>query len=229
MSDLFKFRLRQLIEKHAGGNRLEFAQATGIHESTLRKYEKGERTPKIDVIEKICATYSDVRPEWLMGFDSPRFTEVKPTHGINIKMVPLVNQYALAGGYLSGFSDPEYVDELPKVPFPVEGSFKGKYMAFEIKGDSMYDGTDDGYSEGEIALGREVKPEYWKNKLHTHKWRDYIIVHKDHGVLIKRIENHHPDSGTFVAKSLNPEFESFNLNFRDVYQLFNVIKTIKSR
>lgn len=229
-SELFGRRLRELIDKHAAGNRLEFAKRVDIHEATIRKYERGDRIPKIDVIEKIVQTFPEVDIQWLLGMErrEPK-EEARPVAGLSLKMVPLVDQYAHAGGYLSGFADPEYIDELPKVPFPVEGTFRGKYLAFEIRGDSMYDGTSDGYAEGEIALGREVKPEYWRNKLHTHKWRDYIIVHKEHGVLIKRIQNQDVNTGDFEAKSLNPDFDSFRLNFQDVVQLFNVIKTIKPR
>jgi phage repressor protein C with HTH and peptisase S24 domain len=59
---------------------------------------------------------------------------------INVMLVPLVNQYAY-GGYLQGFNDPEFIEELPKIPFIVEKEHKGEYICFEVKGDSMDNGT----------------------------------------------------------------------------------------
>ena len=56
-------------------------------------------------------------------------------------LVPFVNQYAY-GGYTSGFADEEYLDSLPTWPFPVDDrEYKGTYRAFEVRGESMDDGT----------------------------------------------------------------------------------------
>src|ERR1035437_2239347 len=102
--------------------------------------------------------------------------------------VPLVNQYAYAG-YLNGYTDADYMEELPKVPFIVDREYKGKYVCFEVRGDSMDDGSSDSYLPGDIALCREISPNLWQSKLHISKW-DFIIVHKTEGILIKKIMEH---------------------------------------
>jgi phage repressor protein C with HTH and peptisase S24 domain len=139
-----------------------------------------------------------------------------------LMQVPLVNQYAYAG-YLTGYRDDDYMDELPKVPFIVDREYKGKYVCFEVRGDSMNDGSVDSYLPGDIALCREISPNHWKSKLHINKW-DFIIVHKTEGILVKKIIGHDVEKGTLRLHSLNTLYEDFTINLKDVAQLFNVIK-----
>lgn len=102
---------------------------------------------------------------------------------IEFENFPFVSQKAYAG-YLSGWADEEYVESLPTVAFPVDHTPLGKYLVFEVKGDSMDDGSDEAYKEGDRLLCREVRKEYWiDSKLHIKKW-DFVIVHKE-GILIK--------------------------------------------
>jgi phage repressor protein C with HTH and peptisase S24 domain len=161
--------------------------------------------------------------------DHMMVNEAEPVYGNSVMYVPLVSKHAYAG-FVGGYEDEEYVDDLPKVPFPVEDrAFKGRYVAFEIKGDSMWDGSYEGYAEGEIALCREIKRELWQSKLHTHKWPDYIIVHRYEGIMIKRISKHNVEDGIITAHSLNPLYEDRMLHLDEVMRLYNVIKTQKVR
>lgn len=136
--------------------------------------------------------------------------------------VPLVQEYAYAG-YMSGYSDETYLNDLPTIPFIADKQYKGTYMAFQIRGDSMDDGSYNSYLQGDIVLCREVNPIFWKNRLHINKW-DFVIVHKTEGILIKKIVFHDPETGAIKAHSLNPMYEDMELNLADVAQLFNVVK-----
>lgn len=145
----------------------------------------------------------------------------------DIQYVPLVNQYAYAG-YLDGYNDITYLEQLPKIPFIVDHEGKGNYVAFEIKGDSMDDGTDEGYKEGEKVLCREIAQHLWsKSKLHLRKW-DFVIIHKD-GILIKRIINHDVENHTITIHSLNDFYPDNVIDLIEVKQIFNVIESIKPR
>lgn len=241
LNSSFKDRIIQLKERYAGGNRAELARLTGLKESAVRKYEQGVSEPGLGTLIKIADAFS-LDMAWLTTGQGNMTGEHKTQGGngtivqekaaeqvdVHFITVPLVQQYAYAG-YLAGFSDEEYVDSLPHIPFPADGPAKGNYMAFEIKGDSMYDGTPDSYDEGEIALCREIQPVYWNSKLHTHKWRDYVIVHRFEGILIKRIIDHKVEEGIIKCHSLNSMYEDFEVHLKDVMQLFNVIKTVKNR
>ena len=133
----------------------------------------------------------------------------------HIIYVPLVNQYAYAG-YLCGYADAEYIESLPTIPFIVDQEAHGKYMAFEVKGDSMDDGTDEAYKEGDRLLCREIYQQYWaESKLHIRKW-DFVIVHN--------VENY-----TITIHSLNSFYPDRVLELKDVRQIFNVIEMSRPR
>lgn len=148
--------------------------------------------------------------------------EAEPVTEIITKRVPLVNQYAYAG-YLTGYQDQEYIDQLPTVLFDVDHDPKGNYLAFEVKGDSMNDGSDESYKDGDRLLCREIPSHLWCNsKLHLRKW-DFVIVHKE-GVLVKRIVDHDVQNHTITIHSLNPFYEDQVIDLVDVHQIFNVIE-----
>ncbi len=141
--------------------------------------------------------------------------------------VPLVSQYAYAG-YLTGFGDPEYIDTLPKIDFTPERHMTGNYVAFEVKGDSMNDGSADSYLEGELLICREVEPIYWKDsKLFINK-RDFVIIHKE-GILIKRIITHDVENHKITIHSLNPLYPDEVLDLADVRQIFSVVESRRQR
>ncbi|MBW4889845.1 S24 family peptidase [Mucilaginibacter sp. HMF5004] len=147
-----------------------------------------------------------------------------------IMIVPLVQDYAYAG-YLSGYQDKEYIDELPKHSFVVNKQHKGKYMAFQVIGDSMSDGTDESITEGSTVTGREIQRHLWSSRFHIHRFKDYVIVHKE-GILIKRIIKHDVDTGVITCQSLNPNkdaYPDFELALDDCSQIFNIVNVTQIR
>ncbi|MDB9090182.1 S24 family peptidase, partial [Parabacteroides distasonis] len=171
----------------------------------------------------------DVDPSWLMTGEGnkKKVVEAIPIDVNCILNVPLVNQYAYAG-YLCGYADAEYIETLPTIPFIVDHEAHGHYIAFEVRGDSMNDGTEESYLEGDRLLCREIKRELWiDSKLHIRKW-DFVIVHKE-GVLIKRIVEHNVENGTITVHSLNPIYPDKVISLAEVYQIFNVIEFLRPR
>lgn len=156
------------------------------------------------------------------------FTEL--SDGKFLMTIPLVEPYAY-GGYLSGYNDNDYLEELPKFSLIVEKHHRGLYRAFQVRGDSMDDDSKNSICSGDIAVGRSVDKTYWTSKFHLHKWEDYIIVHKE-GILIKRISQHNVENGIIICHSLNPDKESypdFTLHLEDIYELYNVVEVSRKR
>ena len=144
-----------------------------------------------------------------------------------IMYVPLVNKYAYAG-YLSGFGDQEYIQSLPSIPMIADREGRGTYVAFEVKGDSMDDGTRNSYEQGDIIICRQIAQHHWQNKLHITKY-DFVIVHRTEGVLLKKIIKHDTTNGTLTLHSLNSLYDDFKVNLNDVAQIFNVIKVEREK
>ncbi|QBQ41184.1 hypothetical protein E2P86_08450 [Sphingobacterium psychroaquaticum] len=154
-----------------------------------------------------------------------KFTEISPgRYRMGVDLVPV---YAQAG-YLTGYADKEYIEELPKHYITVDKFVRGKYMAFEISGDSMDNGDiREAMPHGTIATGREVKRELWTSKLHNHQWPNWILIHKTEGIVAKQIANQCLDTGTITLRSLNPDkdrYPDFDVQIDDLVQIFNVVK-----
>ena len=153
--------------------------------------------------------------------------EAVPVNPNGVINVPLVNQYAYAG-YLNGYQNETYMNTLPTIPFIVDHEAKGNYIAFEVKGDSMNDGTEESYLEGDRLLCREVPSYLWaENKLHIRKW-DFVIVHEE-GIIVKRITNHDVDNHRITVHSLNDLYPDREIDLAEVKQIFNIVEMQRPR
>lgn len=145
---------------------------------------------------------------------------------MEVKIIP-AKGYA---GYLRGFPDPEYYEDLPTLTIHVNGNHRGTYLAFEVKGDSMtpsrMEDMADAILEGWHVVGREVPKQHWHSKLHTHSHSYWIIVHKTEGILIKNISHHDVEGGTITIHSLNEAYQDEVLALEDIEQIFSGIKRI---
>lgn len=145
-------------------------------------------------------------------------------------LIPFVEEYAY-GGYLSGFMDEKYIKELPKFSIIVEKHHKGNYIAFEVRGDSMNDNSNESICSGDTVVGRNIAKVHWNSRFHLNSWKDYIIVHKE-GIIVKRIVAHDVENGVITCESLNPDkdtYPTFDLNLEDIYELYNVIEVSRKR
>ena len=80
-----------------------------------------------------------------------------------------------AAGYLAGYGDPEFIDELNTFTLPMLAP--GQYRAFEIIGDSMLPTPS-----GSVIVGEKVDDlEDVKNS------NTYVVLSKNEGVVYKRI------------------------------------------
>lgn len=207
-----------------------FGELLGVKLRTVQSWENGERNIKEgtvillqQILSKHNPTHSVNEPQSLYGIEVNHLDALQSS----IMQVPLINQYAYAG-YMNGFSDNEYIDSLPKIPFILDKEYKGEYLCFEVKGDSMECDTDESIPEGSILLCRNVKYEYWKSKLHINSW-DFVIVHRDRGIVVKRILKHDVDNGILTLHSLNSFYKDYDVHLKDVQQIFNIVEVQQKR
>lgn len=224
-------RLKEIREK-LSLTQLDMANVIGISRSTYTGIEKGKASlterNKMSIIDKL-----NINLQWLetgegnMLKDAITQTSDLAITDPTIMKVPLVNQYAYAG-YLSSYNDVTYMDHLPTIPFIVDHEGMGHYVAFEVKGDSMDDGSIESYIDGDKLLCREIMPHLWTcAPLHIQKW-DFVIVHRE-GILIKRILKHDVEGHKILIHSLNPYYEDREIDLQDVKQIFNVIEIQRNK
>lgn len=213
-----------------------YTSVEGITKNMLDKLRQGLVTEvSIKILKPFIEAYPEVNVNYILTGCGPMFNQetktdevqevkndAKPISTEIIIQVPLVNQYAYAG-YLSGYQTDTYIDSLPTIPFIADHEMKGNYIAFEVKGDSMNDGTEESYLEGDKLFCREIPQHLWvDSKLHIRKW-DFVIVHEE-GILIKRIIDHDVQNHTITVHSLNDFYPDKVIDLADVRQIFNVVE-----
>ena len=217
-----------IIFEKIAKTRKEIAQLIGYTESSFSQIINS-KVPLSDSFIKNLSNIDDrINLSWLLTGKGEmlKMNSIDPNaifiDNPNFIMVSVVGQYA-AAGYLSGFADDTYIEELPKVPFFIDHEVKGNYMGFEVRGDSMDDNSVNSIIEGDTLICRQIKPELWHNKLHIQKWY-FVIVHKTEGIIVKQIVDHDTNNGNITIHSLNPFYTDRVLNLKDVAQLFNVVQ-----
>lgn len=99
------------------------------------------------------------------------------------------------------------------------------YLAFEVRGDSMDDGTRASFEEGDVVLVRELDRIHWRDGIRF-KERPYWVVVFDSSVLIKQIVAQNIETGELTFHSLNnsPEYSDFKLNMDQIRALYYVLQ-----
>ncbi|MDB0602310.1 S24 family peptidase [Tenacibaculum maritimum] len=212
------------IRKRLEYTQIEMGKVLSVTRKTIGEYEKSDLIP--DDKAKFVTMLLEKETK---GYNENKNTEAIPVDftEMNIMFVPLVSKFAYAG-YLDNLGDDEYLEELPKIPFANDVQNRGDYLCFEVKGDSMESDTPDTILEGDVLLCRNVRQDYWKSKLHINKW-DFVIVHKERGILIKRITEHNTETHELTLHSLNDYYDDFKIHLKDVQAIFNVVDLRRKR
>lgn len=258
LSDLSS-RFLDVIAKKGYSNYKISKEIDLFTEAKLSHIKRGRNQPSDDLIESLMNKFPDVNKVWLLtGEGQMLSSDIKPrleaipmrladpygyestgekiyelNDGSLMMEVPIVPIKAYAG-YLRGYGDREFYEDLATIPVMIEKRAFSTYMAFEISGDSMvnlstYEFAEKSIFPGRIAVGRLLDQSKWQYKLHTHNYDAWIIVHKTKGILCKTIINHDVDNAVITIHSLNPEYEDEDLHLRDIDQIFSIIKVDQNK
>lgn len=138
--------------------------------------------------------------------------------------VPKVPYFAL------GSPDDEFAtlynnnENTDPVMLKVDKVHHGKYLAFDVVGDSMDDGTRKSFEHGDTVVVRELDKSDWMPRLYINQWK-YWVVCWGNCVRLKQIIDQDVKNGTITLHSLNPspEYVDFTLRLDEITRLFNVI------
>ena len=142
---------------------------------------------------------SDEKPLRVLAFT------VGPDEKENIELVPL----KAAAGYLNGYADREFIEELPRFRLPMLPG-TGTYRAFEISGDSMLPLTS-----GTTIVGRYVDD--WSA---LKDGTPCIVVSQKDGIVFKRVYNKLKQNALFALHSDNPTYSPYDLKAEDILEIW---------
>jgi transcriptional regulator with XRE-family HTH domain len=130
----------------------------------------------------------------------------------NNDRIEVITEKASAG-YLSGYSDPEYMEKLPfmKLPFVVSG----KHRSFPIKGDSM----------PPLAKGDFVVGKYLESFSELVNGRTYILLTKDDGIIYKRV--YKKSSELMELHSDNKNYPPYLVKYHDIVEIWEFVCSLK--
>jgi transcriptional regulator with XRE-family HTH domain len=126
----------------------------------------------------------------------------------NEDIIEIIHQEA-AAGYLQGFTDTEYIANLPIMNLSFLPT--GKYRAFPIKGDSMYPWV----KEGDFVVC-----EFMQDPKQVSNSDCYIILTKEDGLVYKRVDTSKMDDGYLILTSDNKAYQPYELHMSEVLEIW---------
>lgn len=200
------------LRKLRGWTQEEFAQKLRIKRSLLGAYEEERAEPRIDVLEVVCDIFKLTLDEVLRKDLSDNKTNylakrraMKLASGrSDIPFVPV----KAAAGYLAGYADPEFIDELNTFTLPMLTG--GNYRAFEIIGDSMLPTPS-----GSVIVGEKIESlDDVKNNTPC------IVISRNEGIVYKRIQKNGRTKNKLTLVSDNPVFHPYVINTDEVLEMW---------
>ena len=202
-----------------GFSQEQFAEELGWTRSVIGSYEEGRSEPSIDRLIDL-SNYFDIPIDILVKNDlryakDTSFIEVGNKRVLfpitvnegNEDLIEIVPAQASAG-YLLGYADPEYIEQLQKIKLPFLPT--GTHRAFPIKGDSMLPVKD----------GSFVVAKYVEAIDDVKDGRTYIVLTKDDGLVYKRVYNRIEETGSLLLSSDNKAYEPYEVKIEEVLELW---------
>jgi transcriptional regulator with XRE-family HTH domain len=200
------------LRKLRGWTQEEFANKLNIKRSLLGAYEEERAEPRIDVLEQVGDMFKLTLDDLLRkDISEQKGTYLSKRRALKMAStrteIPFVPVKA-AAGYLAGYADPEFIDELNTFTLPMLTG--GQYRAFEIVGDSMLPTPS-----GSVIVGEKVNDlEEVKNDTPC------IVVSRNEGIVYKRIQKNGRQKNKLTLVSDNPTFHPYTVSTEEVIEMW---------
>lgn len=197
-----------------------------ITRSRYVKYEDSTSEPPLELLVKMSKYFGvsvdlllnvDIRkyqPEDLLKISENRIllpVAVDSNGDNKIEIIP----GKASMGYLNGYTDPEYIENLQTVSLPFLRN--GKYRAFPADGDSMPP-----YKDGTYIVGKFVE-----NIGDLKSDKTYVFITVNDGITYKRFQYH---EGNFVwLKSDNSLYEPYKISLYDIKEIWEFACSINTQ
>jgi len=201
------------LRKLRGWTQEEFSNKLKIKRSLLGAYEEERAEPKLEVLEIVSGIFKITLDELLLkdvsSAKGSTYLEKRRQLKMNanaaeIQFVPV----KAAAGYLAGFADPDFIDELNTFTLPMLAG--GSYRAFEIVGDSMLP-----TQSGSVIVGEKLE-----NIEEVKTSNTYIVVSRNEGIVYKRVLKNNRSKNKVTLVSDNPLYEPYQVNSDEIVEIW---------
>lgn len=198
----------------------QFSIELDITKSRVGSYEEGRSEPPISTLIQLSDFFKIpidalVKNDLSLS-DTDTFIDIGNQRVLfpirvdenNNDVIEVVTQEASAG-YLQGYSDTEYIANLPIMSLNFLPT--GKHRAFPIKGDSMHPWV----KNGDVVVG-----EYMENPKMVKNNRCYIILTKEDGLVYKRVFTNKMDEGYLTLSSDNKVYQPYLIHLSEILEIW---------
>lgn len=200
------------LRKLRGWTQEEFANRLKIKRSLLGAYEEERAEPRIEVLEVAMDLFKLTLDELLLkdlgdtksSFLAKRRAQKLAAGSAEIQFVPV----KAAAGYLAGYADPEFIDELNTFTLPMLAP--GNYRAFEIIGDSMLP----------TPSGSVIVAEKLANLEEVKTNQACIIISRNEGIVYKRIVKNPKSKAKLTLVSDNSNYHPYTVDSTDIIEVW---------
>jgi len=218
----------QFIRNQKGLSQAQFAEVLDWSKSQVGAYEEGRSFPSIEKLVQL-SDYVKIPIDILVRNDlrksgTTSFIEVgnqrvlfpilvDPDNENLIEVVPV----KASAGYLSGYDDPEYIEQLQKIKLPFLPT--GKHRAFPVKKDSMLPMKD-----GSFVIGRFIED---RKEIKTGK--TYVLLTLNDGMVYKRVMNNIDFNNSLLLISDNKMYHDYSVSIDEVLELWEFTCSINTQ
>jgi len=199
-----------------------------ISRSQLMSYESGRTEPSIETLIKL-SDYFNLPVDILIRNNLTLSKEtsfidvgnqrvlfpitVDGTDEDLIEVIPL----EASAGYLNGYADPEYVEDLNKIKLPFLPT--GKHRAFPIKGDSMLP----------TKSGSYIIAKFMEDISDVKDGRTYVVLTENDGLVYKRVYKKIEENNSLLLVSDNKLYQEYEVQAKDILEIWEYTCSINTQ
>ena len=209
----------RLLRNQTNVSQQKLANDLIITRVRFAKYEEGKSEPPFEILKRI-SKYFHVSIDILINVDLQKIPIDSMLKMENNRiLLPMVIDksgkdyieilpYKAKAGYMSGYSDPEFIEKLQQMQLPFLS--KGKFRAFPIEGDSMPPHNDKSF-----IVGR-----YIEKLIDVKDGKTYVVLSKNDGIVYKRLFRKPKRETIFIFHSDNNIYKPYEVKSNEILEIW---------
>lgn len=223
ISERFLLVVNRLVKENKVKSIRKFCLSLDYLPQSLSAVQKGNRDIPVSVLQKAVSVYK-VNPLFLFNGEGEMFLD--ENHQFAFRTLTLVtNQYnderivhvpmPAQAGYAYDLNSLEMMRDLPTYTLPDISYQTGTFRSFDVKGDSM----DPGIEDGDKLICSFLEPSHWESSIRDH--HVYVVVTRG-DVVVKRVINNLRKHNHLEMHSDNEVYSMYRMQGNEIQEVWYV-------